>query len=58
MKKLSCTLLVCLPLWAFAQQQDCETLADNARKHVEAHFSLGRMVGDTLDVYAAICDRI
>ena len=35
-----------------------ETLADNARKHVEAHFSLGRMVGDTLDVYTAICDRI
>ena len=35
-----------------------EALADNARKHVEAHFSLERMVGDTLDVYAAICDRL
>ena len=32
MKKLSCTLLVCLPLWAFAQQQDCETLPDNDDK--------------------------
>lgn len=35
-----------------------EKLADNGRKHVEANFSLERMVGDTLDVYAAICDRI
>ena len=32
MKKLSCALLVCLPFLAFAQTQDCETLADNDEK--------------------------
>ena len=32
MKKLSCTLLMCLPLWAYAQQQDCEALTDNDEK--------------------------
>ena len=31
-KKLIWALLVCLPIWAFAQAQDCETLADNDDK--------------------------
>jgi hypothetical protein len=32
MKKLSWTLLLYIPFWAFAQPQDCETLADNDDK--------------------------
>jgi glycosyltransferase involved in cell wall biosynthesis len=31
-----------------------DALAARARRHVEAHFSLERMIGDTLDVYAAL----
>ncbi len=31
-----------------------DSLARRARAHVEAHFSLDRMIGDTLDVYAAL----
>lgn len=31
-----------------------EALQRRARAHVEAHFSLGRMVSDTLDVYTAL----
>lgn len=31
-----------------------DALAERARRHVEANFSLDRMVGDTLDVYAAL----
>ena len=32
MKKLSWTLVICLPIWAFAQPQDCDTLADSDDK--------------------------
>jgi len=32
MKKLGYILLSSLPLWAFAQPQDCDTLADNDEK--------------------------
>ena len=31
-----------------------DALAERARRHVEAHFSLDRMVADTLDVYVAL----
>lgn len=31
-----------------------DALAERARRHVETHFSLERMVADTLDVYAAL----
>lgn len=31
-----------------------QALADRARQHVETHFSLEKMVADTLDVYAAL----
>ncbi|WP_406855652.1 glycosyltransferase family 4 protein [Alsobacter sp. KACC 23698] len=31
-----------------------DALAARGRAHVEAHFSLGRMVGETLDLYAAL----
>jgi len=31
-----------------------DALAERARRHVEQHFSLDRMVADTLDVYAAL----
>jgi glycosyltransferase involved in cell wall biosynthesis len=31
-----------------------DALARRARAHVEAHFSLDRMIGETLDVYAAL----
>jgi glycosyltransferase involved in cell wall biosynthesis len=33
-----------------------EALATRARRHVEAHFSLDRMVGDTLDCYIALLE--
>ncbi len=42
-----------LSLGASARDQ----LARRARAHVEAHFSLERMTGDTLDVYAALMER-
>ena len=35
-----------------------EALARRARAHVEAHFSLEKMTGDTLDVYAALLERV
>jgi glycosyltransferase involved in cell wall biosynthesis len=31
-----------------------DALAQRARRHVEAHFSLERMAYDTLDVYTAL----
>ena len=34
-----------------------EAMADRARSHVEKHFSLPRMVADTLDVYAALIEN-
>jgi glycosyltransferase involved in cell wall biosynthesis len=34
-----------------------EGVATRARAHVERHFSLGRMVSDTLDVYMALLQR-
>jgi glycosyltransferase involved in cell wall biosynthesis len=34
-----------------------DALSRRARAHVEAHFSLERMTGDTLDVYAALLER-
>ncbi|MBY0613285.1 MAG: glycosyltransferase family 4 protein [Beijerinckiaceae bacterium] len=34
-----------------------EAMADRARAHVEKHFSLHRMVADTLDVYAALVEN-
>ena len=34
-----------------------DALARRARAHVEAHFSLERMTGDTLDVYAALIEQ-
>jgi glycosyltransferase involved in cell wall biosynthesis len=34
-----------------------EALATRARRHVEQLFSLERMVGDTLDIYAALIER-
>ncbi len=34
-----------------------DALARRARRHVEAHFSLEHMTGDTLDVYAALLER-
>ncbi|PSC04853.1 glycosyl transferase [Alsobacter soli] len=34
-----------------------DALAARARAHVEAHFSLSRMVGETLDVYAALLSK-
>lgn len=34
-----------------------EAMADRARAHVERHFSLPRMVADTLDVYAALIEN-
>ncbi len=34
-----------------------DALARRARAHVEAHFSLERMTGETLDVYAALIER-
>jgi glycosyltransferase involved in cell wall biosynthesis len=33
-----------------------EALASRARRHVERHFSLERMVADTLDVYIALVE--
>ena len=33
-----------------------EALAARARTHVERHFSLDRMVSDTLDVYVALLE--
>ena len=35
-----------------------EALAMRARIHVERHFSLDRMVSDTLDVYAALLEGL
>ncbi len=34
-----------------------EALANRARRHVSQFFSLERMVGDTLDIYAALIER-
>ncbi len=34
-----------------------EAMATRARRHVEQHFSLERMVTDTLDIYAALIER-
>lgn len=34
-----------------------DTLARRARLHVEQHFSLDRMIADTLDVYCALLER-
>lgn len=34
-----------------------DTLARRARQHVEQHFSLDRMITDTLDVYCALFER-
>jgi glycosyltransferase involved in cell wall biosynthesis len=34
-----------------------EAMAARARAHVEAHFSLERMVGETLDLYEALLER-
>ena len=38
------------------QASQREALALRARAHVEAHFSLERMCGSTLEVYAALLE--
>ena len=49
-KALADTLMVALSLGASAR----DALAERARAHVERHFSLERMCGQTLDAYAAV----
>lgn len=49
---LAAALASALDLKASARQ----ALANRARKHVEAQFSLDRMVGDTLDCYIALLE--
>ena len=47
---LADTLMAALSLGASAR----DGLAERARAHVERHFSLERMCGQTLDAYAAV----
>jgi glycosyltransferase involved in cell wall biosynthesis len=51
-RALASALIAALSLGASAR----EVLAARARAHVERHFSLERMVADTLDVYCALVE--
>jgi glycosyltransferase involved in cell wall biosynthesis len=51
-RALASAIVEALSLGASAR----EALASRARAHVERHFSLERMVGDTLDVYCALIE--